>query len=199
MWRKCKISHGIAEWMRLNMRRWTWNDFRGGAPLLRWFSAFGCQWTLSIFGQVWSLTRWQCCWESGGWKLLELLHSWFWIVGLPTPNFSGLSPSQLASCQVRKMLGLVLFLIGVGIGWGHDCSSIRPILLCNDLCSESLDHPRVHEVRFAGVLASFSCVPASIKVSRKFDSNIWEKHIGVASKKFCSRTRKCKGLHVPLK
>lgn len=51
--------------------------------------------------------------------------------------------------------------------WGQDCARIRPILLCNDLCSESLEHPRVQEVRFSGVLASFQCVPASVKVGEK--------------------------------
>lgn len=77
------------------------------------------------------------------------------------------------------MIGFVLVLVlgvGVDIGWGQDCSNIRPILLCNDLCSEALDHPRVHEVRFAGVLASFSCVPSSVKVSKRFNS-AYEKNI----------------------
>jgi hypothetical protein len=60
---------------------------------------------------------------------------------------------------------LLLVMCHVSRGAGQECTKIRPILLCNDLCHDALEHPRVQEVRFSGVLASFQCVPATVKVS----------------------------------
>ena len=59
---------------------------------------------------------------------------------------------------------IVLLLLWAGRACGQDCTEVRPVHMCNDLCDVSLLDPRVREVHFGGIIASLACIPPSVKV-----------------------------------
>lgn len=66
---------------------------------------------------------------------------------------------------MAKMNILLCLLFGTLGTFGQYCE-VKQLTDCDDLCDVALGDPIVQEVRFAGVLASFGCVPKHVQVTQ---------------------------------